>query len=476
VEQNAKGLVKPINGTISSSLDAQEIREHSLFPVSARTLESNQVVDGNIAVALAMLREHTVLDELRLKEAVGKQVDNDEHFNSLLSSLIEQGLVQKHSGTLTLDPLGHQWLETNALGLAVETEDASSDGIPTKPYEVAKLKMETKNLSVFQALRKIEKGEINLSPDFQRAFVWDKVRQSRLIESILIRIPLPAFYLDATDQVRWNVVDGLQRLTTLRNYCRTELFPLQGLQFLQELENKKFDELPAQYQVLIEDDTQLLFYNLMPGTPMEAKFTIFSRVNTGGLMLTAQEIRHALNQGKVTILLKHLANHAEFLSATQGVVESLRMSDQELVLRALAFMHLGIGTYKEFNELDAFLLEAMSKYNVLPTADLDKLANDFIESLVKVREIFGKYAFRKFTERGGRRSPLNKALFEAWIVCVRPHPCSALKAHKDKIIDGFIQLMSDSDFVRSISSSTGSSSAVSTRFLAIQALLDKVVK
>ncbi|MCP4696585.1 MAG: DUF262 domain-containing protein [Gammaproteobacteria bacterium] len=127
--------------------------------------------------------------------------------------------------------------------------------------------MESRHLSVFQALRKIDKKEINLNPDFRRAFVWDEIKQSRLIESILIRIPLPAFYLDATNQIYWIVVDGLQRLTTLHRYCRKQTFALSGLQFLDELNGKRFDALPPKYKVLIEDDTSLLFYNLMPGTP-----------------------------------------------------------------------------------------------------------------------------------------------------------------------------------------------------------------
>lgn len=439
--------------------------------------DNRSPVDGDVAVLLRALKSHTYQTQAELQDRIEKHVEDKKIFPALWQFVESQGLVVSTKLGMRLSPSGEEWLDKHGYELDVEDEDLGVEGKPTKPYAVAKLKMETKHLSVFQALRKIEKDEINLSPDFQRAFVWDAIKQSRLIESVLIRIPLPAFYLDATDQVNWSVVDGLQRLTTLSNYCRGASFPLVGLQFLRELDNLKFGDLPPKYQVLIEDDTQLLFYNLMPGTPIEAKFTIFSRVNTGGMQLTPQEIRHALNQGPITKLLARLAKDPIFRRVTQGVVESLRMSDRELILRAIAFMHTGVEDYRAFNEMDAFLLAAMAELNKLPSRDLDSLAEEFLESLEKVRVIFGRYAFRKFTERDGRRSPFNKALFETWIVAVREYPIASLKKNTGGILDGFVDLINWSPtFVRSISSSTASYSAVHTRFAGIGKLLAERVK
>ena len=422
-----------------------------------------------------------VLPSADLKSLALQQLETDESFEPVLDYVLRNDWVEKNEENLKLTELGQQWLEKQSSSLDVEQEVAGfGDVAPKKPYDVVKLKMETKYLSVFQALRKIEKKEIVLNPDFQRAFVWDVARQSQLIESILIRIPLPAFYIDATDHIKWNVVDGLQRLTTLFRFCREQAFPLTGLHFLTELEGKRFDDLRPEYKVLIEDETQLLFYNLMPGTPIEAKFTIFSRVNTGGLQLTPQEIRHALSQGKITALLAKIARSQEFRTSTEGVVESLRMSDRELILRALAFMHLGVGKYREFNGLDAFLLHAMDQLNRENEDSLSQLESDFYKSLSKVRAIFGRYSFRKFYEPNGRRSPLNKALFEVWTVCVRKFEERELIENKQKIISEFIELVnpysrSSHNFVRAISASTGSSSAVITRFTTIEDLLDKVV-
>lgn len=438
------------------------------------------VVDGDAAIIMRALRNHSTLKLDQLRSLVSQQLETEDSFEPVINYLRKNEWIEDAGTGERLTEIGEEWLDKQGAEMAVEDEDSGSSE-PKEPYDVAKLKMETRHLSVFQALRKIERDEIKLNPDFQRAFVWDEVKQSRLIESILIRIPLPAFYLDATDQISWNVVDGLQRLTTLNRYCRRQEFSLTGLQFLKGLEGKKFAELPPPYRILIEDDTQLLFYNLMPGTPIEAKFTIFSRVNTGGMQLTPQEIRHALNQGKITALLAKMARSNAFRVATEGVVENLRMSDRELILRAMAFMHLGVDEYKHKNELDAFLLNAMSQFNKLPDDQLEKLEREFYESIGKVRSVFGRYSFRKFYEHNGRRSPLNKALFEVWVVCIRSYDKEILLSKKEQIIEEFMKLINPYEphsdpFIRSISASTGGFSAVKTRFTEIESLLKRALQ
>lgn len=440
-------------------------------------INDSEPVTGDITKALHLLRTaggvlHQDVSR-RLAPILGEEVS----ISMFVRHLCEAGLAEEDEQSIRISDVGLVWLDEHLGELDIQEETPDVDGPISRPYAVSKLKVETKHISIFQALRKIEKNEINLNPDFQRAFVWDVAKQSRLIESLLIRIPLPAFYLDATDQVNWSVVDGLQRLTTLYRYCRKEDFKLTGLQFLTDLEKLKFSELPPKYQVLIEDDTQLLFYNLMPGTPLEAKFTIFSRVNTGGMQLTPQEIRHALNQGPITKVLSDLAKHSLFRHATEGVVESLRMSDRELILRALSFMQFGVESYREFNELDGFLLSSMSKLNSLSERQMSILKDQFVICVSKVRSIFGKYAYRKFSYIGGRRSPFNKALFETWTVAVKDYTMEELEARREDIMRAFAALISSNqNFERSISSSTAGYGAVSTRFSAIQNLLERVIK
>ncbi|MCP4696586.1 MAG: hypothetical protein GY862_07030 [Gammaproteobacteria bacterium] len=173
-------------------------------------------------------------------------------------------------------------------------------------------------------------------------------------------------------------------------------------------------------------------------------------------------------------MLSKLSKNNVLRIATDGVVESLRMADRELILRALvAFMQLGVAAYEQFNSLDTFLLHAMEELNKLPEEKLERLEYDFINSLKKVKAVFGKYAFRKFSKRGGRRSPLNIALFEAWTICVRDYEQRVLAANKERIIDNFLTLLLSKEFVDAISSSTSSSyQAVFTRFHEIKLLLE----
>src|SRR5262249_44885897 len=142
--------------------------------------------------------------------------------------------------------------------------------------------------------------------------------------------------MDATDDDKWIVVDGLQRLTSLKRFVLDKNLRLCGLEFLSQLKGKAYDELPRNFQRRIAE-TQVTVYLIEKGTPSDVKFNIFKRINTGGLPLSAQEIRHALNQGKVTKLLAQLANSAEFKKATDNSIRDDRMADREFVLRFLAF-------------------------------------------------------------------------------------------------------------------------------------------
>lgn len=358
--------------------------------------------------------------------------------------------------------------------------DAPSDGVPTgpaaspeektKPYNPQRISVQIKQLSLFQVRRRLEKGGIVLQPDFQRHFVWDEVRQSRLIESLLIRIPIPAFFLDATSDQHWQVIDGLQRLTTIQRFCQPippdKGLRLSGLEFMTELEGKTFAELPANLQQRIDDDTELTLYLLQPGTPSEAKFTIFSRVNTGGIVLNPQEIRHAVYQGDATRFLSELAKDRSFLDATETSVSGTRMDDHECALRFLAFR---LKPYQDYREpLDKFLNQAMEELQRLgkrQPARLAELRADFQRAMYKAKLVFEELAFRKVSDSQGKRGPVNKALLESWAVSLLPYDDDSLAVHRQQIVDSFLaRLSGDLTYYKSISSYTGNRTAVQCRF------------
>lgn len=344
-----------------------------------------------------------------------------------------------------------------------------------EPYDPSQIKVDLVPLSAFQVMRKMQLGEIDLQPDFQRHIVWDETRQSRLIESMLIRIPLPAFYLDARDESKWLVVDGLQRLSTLDRFYNKKSLTLTNLEFLPELEGKTFDQLPRKFQRQIEDSTILNLYLIRPDTPPRVKFTIFYRINTGGLVLTAQEIRHALFQGTATTLLKQLAATPEFLQATTGSVSTTRMDDRECVLRFLAFFLQPYTAYRT-SDLHGFLSEAMQRINGMSNTEITRLEGAFKKAMTNAQLVFREYAFRKIYVEGGRRAPINKSLFEVWSTCLYPYEETALREKRDEILKSFIQLMNDDyKFNQDISQGTGSVRAVQRRFSKIEQLVQRVV-
>lgn len=349
-------------------------------------------------------------------------------------------------------------LELGSLG--VETENPESDEIILDPFDPKKIKVDREPMPVFQVLRKIDLGEITLNPEFQRNLVWDPVRKSRLIESALLRIPLPAFYFDGIDANTWVVIDGLQRLSTLHDFINKGNFRLQGLEYLSSAEGKTFDELPRGMRRDLEE-AQMTLFIIRPETPPEVKFTIFYRINTGGLVLTTQEIRHALFQGKATILLKKLAASKEFLEATEGGVSDKRMDARECVLRYIAF-HLHPYTEYLRPDLNGFLSTTMKEINAMSVPEVDDLDTVFREAMTRARKVFGRFAFRKFTSV--RRGPISKSLFESWANVLQEYDLNALLERKEKIKSNLSDMFNDPDYIRSLSAGTGGMSAVKARF------------
>jgi hypothetical protein len=446
--------------------------------------------DEQIKIALQTIIKHggkATIEEIYhdVEAEMNGFVLSDQGKASLRSSInrtaVEKKYVYPHDDYAPgwrITPLGRQYVEDSLISDDVEEEEVISDAADEiaikEPYNPTQIRVDLTPFTVFQIMRKIKLEEIDLQPDFQRHIVWDETRQSRLIESILIRIPLPAFYLDAVDDDRWLVVDGLQRLSTLDKFFNKNELKLKNVEFLTDLEGSTFKNLPRKFQRQIED-TKLQIYLIQPDTPPRVKFTIFYRINTGGLFLTAQEIRHALFQGKATKLLSRLAEQPEFKRATTNSISSKRMDDRECILRFLAF-YLSPYTSYDKADLHGFLSDTMQNLNQRDEVELTKLRDLFIETMCKAEAVFGEYAFRKMYEIGGRRYPINKSLFEVWSVGLTKYHRQALIACKDEIVKQFIEIMNtDSDFSRAISQGTGSITNVKKRFSTVESLLAKVI-
>lgn len=369
--------------------------------------------------------------------------------------------------------------ENKALEEVYGVESETVDGAEnvTHPFDPNKIRVTTEPRTIDLLFRRINHGEIDLAPDFQRrARLWKPHRKGQLIESILLRIPLPVFYVAATEDDNWSVVDGLQRLTTIHDFMSDE-FVLSGLEYLHQLEGLTFSRLPRSMQRRIEE-TSLVMNIIQPGTPDEVMINIFKRLNTGGLPLSGQEIRNALYKGPVRKFLVELVATEAFKRATDGRVSDDRMDAQECVLRFSAFLIDGWQSYDR-NDLDSYLSEAMRKLNSVSSDKLDEIRSFFITAMNAAYDIFGDDAFRKRYSEDDARKPVSKALFEAWSVSL----ANLSEIERSKLIDrapdvrsSFRGLMNNDRFFDvSISSSTGTVQRVHKRFEAIEGIVGEIL-
>jgi hypothetical protein len=305
--------------------------------------------------------------------------------------------------------------------------------------------------------------------------------QSRLIESLLLRITLPTLYAAEGEEETWAIVDGVQRLSTIARFVAPESIDaeplrLAGLEYLREFEGFSFEDLPGRLQTRIEE-TELVVLLIRRGTPEEVKFNIFARTNTGGRPLTRQELRHALIPGPARAFLGELAGSDAFRQATGGSVSPERMSDREMSLRFLAFSLTPPENYRS-GDFDQFLREAMHQINELSAGRRDELRAAFLRAMEANYAVFGEHAFRKRFRDITRRSPVNKALFEAKSVTLAGYEGSAIRLlHKRRpqVEEGFLQLMEDPDFFNAVSSGTGDVGKVRLRFRMLDQMFREVL-
>lgn len=406
--------------------------------------------------------------------------------------LFTRRLKEEHGRTLVRNAFADRWPgsdegpdgdrnppnEEPSLEVGIEDEDSSSELI-TKPFDPNLIRVKLWTPTVDLVMKRLKANEIDLAPDFQRAAgIWKDRAQSQLIESLLIRIPLPAFYVDASNEDKLVVVDGIQRFTALRRFLLDRDLALNGLEYLTELNGATADRLPRSLARRLEE-TMLTVYLIEKGTPERAKLNIFKRLNTGGEPLTAQEIRHAMNAGPVREYLKVLSQSEPFLRATEGKFSDDRMTARECALRFCAFVLTPPERYPADADLDSFLHDAMIKLNEIGDGERATLARRLDRAMVAAELILGNQAFRK-PKRSGSRSLVNKALFEAWAVGL--DGCSdaeiaRLCERREQVFEMFRDVFeSNREFDKALSQGTGDRQKVRLRFALVADLLREVAR
>lgn len=399
-----------------------------------------------------------ILNEMMVSNfyaGIPSSVKTDENYNEMMRYLENEGIL------IISD------------GVEIDDSDGDAEMSEIRPFDPSKIDIDMKTMELSSLISRIRYGEVDLNTAFQRkAGLWSDQKKSQLIESILLRIPLPAFYFDGGDSDNWLIIDGLQRITSIKEFVVDIKLKLTGLEFFKDLEGMKYSELPRMFARRIEE-TNIVTYIVKSGTPVNVKYNIFKRINTGGLELTPQEIRHALYQGRAVEMCKMLADKEEFKTATSYSLRNDRMQDQEFVLRFVAVCYYGTDKYEGIP--DNYLNGAMEFLNQKNSVDKEELAQSFVRVMVAAKEIMGKYAFRKLAQDSLRR-PINKAIYEAWcrnLFLLDDEELRILTKQTKKVYKEFLILCESDSFLKILKASDKKS--FGQRFISIEKMMREII-
>lgn len=410
----------------------------------------------------------------------------------------------------TIELLERKVNEMEFVGVEESGDEANEDD--NDPFDPSTISIEKKTISMDTIVRRLGQQTFILNPDFQRKEVWDEDRRCKLIESLLLRIPIPMFYVSADSNDNWTVVDGLQRLSTIRDFVlgskflkskreedKGDGFPLRGLDFCgRQLNGRTMKNLPTVFYNRIME-TELTFTIINPGTPEDVKRNIFKRINTGGKMLSPQEIRNALYGGISSNLLNKLAELKIFKQATCWSVKDERMEDKELILRFVSFLIRDNSTYSKAQNIDDWLCDTMiilNNRNNFEARDIRKLVREkrvnlsditiltdeeitsrFVLAMERGKEIFSVHAFRKSLSPH-RRTPINKALFETWGILLSKlteEEYYHLRTNKKSLLADYENYLWNEQFIVAISRDSMNKNSVNYRYTELNNLINKYI-
>lgn len=359
--------------------------------------------------------------------------------------------------------------------------NSREDADNVEPFDPKAVDIISKTMVISNIIERLKYDEIDLNPDFQRhSNLWDDQKQSRLIESLIIKIPLPTFYFDGDDEEHLIVIDGLQRLSAIKRFAALEKeskdrLKLTGLEYLQEYNECYYEDLPANIRRRINEQT-IVAYIIRPGTPEKVRTSIFTRINTGGLMLQPAEIKNSVYRGQAADLLKELAAMEIFKKVTRYKIDSSRMLDCEFVNRFLAFYILGTEKYK--GNLEDYLNDALITIKYAEQYEIAEYRNAFVKAMNYAYDLFGEVAFRRLNvnEKYGQ---INKPLFDAVSVNLaklNEKKYEILYERKEQLLNEYRKVLKDEKFLKIISNGTARIENVKERHNKIFNLFEGIIK
>ncbi|MBN3886993.1 MAG: DUF262 domain-containing protein [Nostoc sp. JL34] len=339
---------------------------------------------------------------------------------------------------MQLAPTEEQMWEASAFQNRIQMSDSEiNDKYESGDQRILTEMNREKLPSFVEALKK--PGYMDVRPFYQRRDRWDEKMQSRLIESFLINIPVPPIVLYEKEFNFYEVMDGQQRITALRDFYENRLI-LTGLELWPELNKRTYATLPTKIRAGIDrrSISSIVLITESASNPEEAmllKQLAFERLNTGGIALSQQEVRNCLYYGKFNQLLLDLATNSIFAEAWEIPLDSKlklvqnnlykKMEDAELVLRFFALRHVNDFRRGMEGFLDLYMIKSLK----FSDEDIDILKNIFIKTVDLAHKIYAENLFKPFDPKT-----------ETW-------KDSAYKAYYDAVMVGLSRHLDEADIL-----------------------------
>jgi hypothetical protein len=364
----------------------------------------------------------------------------------------------------------------------VEQDDEALDLAPSQKRVLT----QTRDESIELLVSRIRKGRLILQPDFQRDFVWSRSKASALIESILMRIPLPVIYVSELKDESWEVVDGQQRLTSIRSYIDGKFpdgqaFKLGQLRVRDDLRGKSFIELSQEDQNSIEDYSLRVIVILKDASP-DLKFEVFERLNSGADKLNDMELRNCTYRGPYNDLLKELVRDDTFLKIRGQSAPDARMQDRQLLLRFFAMWRNTHLRYR--GPMKQFMNHEMQEHQFATPDKIATMRRTFEDAIQCAWDVFGTRAFRRYSigdERGPdgnweAGSKLNIALWDTVLYTFTYYERRQIVPISDAIREAFLDLLAtDNTFIDYIGRTTDKPDRVKYRAETWKRRIDELV-
>ncbi len=336
-----------------------------------------------------------------------------------------------------------------------------------------KIIWQAKDFSIREFSSMLQDGDLELQPQYQRKYVASPNIASKLIESILMDVPIPVIYLAEENDGSYSVIDGQQRLTSFISFINGkypdgELFKLTGLKVLKELNRKQFSDIEKEYQNKIRKTT-LHTIIIKKESNDDVKFEIFERLNTGSIKLNEDEIRNTVYRGEYINLLAELEENETFHQLVKKDNFKNRMIYRGMILRFFALSEKSYLNYVP--SMKQFCNKELRDNRNLSDEKIKEYKNRFLDCLDMVKVVFGENSFRRYIPMNDNEpgywatSRINMALFDIQLCGFVNYSKNDVLRNADFIRESMLDLMKNNQtFIDSILIQTSDRNVLKTRF------------